>query len=61
MLEICKIIVPTPYACGPVNAYLVKDHPLTLVDPGPETDEAIKALNDGLSFLGVTARESSGW
>ena len=57
MLEICKIVVPTPYACGPVNAYLVKNQPLTLVDPGPETDEAIKVLNDGLSALGVTARE----
>ena len=57
MLEICKIVVPTPYACGPVNAYLIKDQPLTLVDPGPETDEAIKALDDGLSAFGVRAEE----
>ena len=53
MLEICKIIVPTPYSVGPVNAYLIKNDPCTLVDPGPETAAAKKALEDGLSAAGV--------
>lgn len=53
MLKICKITVPTPYSVGPVNAYLIKDHPCTLVDPGPETAAAKKALEDGLSAAGV--------
>jgi glyoxylase-like metal-dependent hydrolase (beta-lactamase superfamily II) len=57
MLEICKIVVPTPYAVGPVNAYLVKNQPCTLVDPGPETAESKKALEDGLSSLGVAVSD----
>jgi glyoxylase-like metal-dependent hydrolase (beta-lactamase superfamily II) len=57
MLEICKIVVPTPYAVGPVNACLIKNQPLTLVDPGPETAEAKKALEDGLASLGVAVSD----
>lgn len=55
MLDIHKIQVPTPYSVGPVNAYLIKNQPLTLVDPGPETPEAVKSLEEGLSSLGVAA------
>lgn len=54
MLEIHKIPVPTPYPVGPVNSYLIKNRPYTLVDPGPETAEAKKSLVDGLASLSVT-------
>lgn len=54
MLQIHKIPVPTPYPIGPVNSYLIKNRPYTLVDPGPNTVEAKKSLVDGLASLGVT-------
>jgi glyoxylase-like metal-dependent hydrolase (beta-lactamase superfamily II) len=57
MLEIHKIVVPTPYMVGPVNAYLIKNQPCTLVDPGPETAEAKNSLEEGLSSLGVAVRD----
>lgn len=57
MLDIHKIVVPTPYSVGPVNAYLIKNQPYTLVDPGPETAEAKNSLEEGLSSLGVTVRD----
>ena len=54
MLEIHKIPVPTPYKIGPVNCYLIKSKPYTLVDPGPETPEAQKSLLEGLASLGLS-------
>ncbi len=30
------LAVPTPFAVGRVNCYLIEDEPLTLVDAGPE-------------------------
>lgn len=36
--------IPTPFAVGPVNCYLIEDDPLTIVDPGPNSGEAIEAL-----------------
>ncbi|MDY7081290.1 MAG: MBL fold metallo-hydrolase [Halobacteria archaeon] len=40
-----KIPVPTPFQVGDVNSYVVGD---TLVDPGPATDKAREALEEGL-------------
>lgn len=57
MLEIHKIVVPTPYMVGPVNTYLIKNQPFTLVDPGPETAEAKNSLEEGLSSLGVVVKD----
>src|SRR3954453_4174428 len=31
------IVLPTPFAVGPVNTYLIEDEPLTLVDCGPNS------------------------
>jgi len=59
MLEIYKIPVHTPYPVGPVNAYLVKNQPYTLVDPGPETAEAKQSLVEGLASLGVDLTDIS--
>jgi glyoxylase-like metal-dependent hydrolase (beta-lactamase superfamily II) len=36
--------IPTPFAVGPVNCYLIEDDPLTIFDPGPNSGEAIEAL-----------------
>ncbi|MFC7140112.1 MBL fold metallo-hydrolase [Halosimplex aquaticum] len=41
-----QVPVPTPFQVGPVNAYLADR---TLVDPGPDSDEAWSALTDALA------------
>jgi len=47
-MKIVPISVPTPFYVGPVNVYLVKEEPLTLIDTGPKTREASEALKEGL-------------
>lgn len=46
------IEVPTPFAVGPVNCYLIEDDPLTIFDPGPNYGEAIEALTAALTTRG---------
>src|SRR4051794_40457879 len=53
--NIAKITLPTPFAVGDVNAYLLKGDRLALVDAGPKTDEAWAALNKQLADLGLTS------
>jgi glyoxylase-like metal-dependent hydrolase (beta-lactamase superfamily II) len=51
-MKIQRISVPTPFKVGPVNVYLIEEDPLTLIDTGPYTEEAIIALKQGLAHLG---------
>ena len=51
-LPVRRIEIPTPYAVGPVNAYLIEASPLTLVDAGINTADGKAALMDGLSADG---------
>jgi glyoxylase-like metal-dependent hydrolase (beta-lactamase superfamily II) len=44
--------MPTPYAVGPVNAYLIEAEPLTLVDAGINTPAALNALVIALTSAG---------
>jgi glyoxylase-like metal-dependent hydrolase (beta-lactamase superfamily II) len=46
--------IPTPFPVGPVNVYLLEGEPLTLIDAGPLTDEALEALKAGLRQLGYS-------
>lgn len=46
------ILLPTPYPVGPVWVYLLPGKPLTLVDTGPATRVAWRALKAGLSAFG---------
>ena len=39
-LPVRRIEMPTPYAVGPVNAYLIEAEPVTLVDAGLNTPQA---------------------
>lgn len=57
MLDIRKILVPTPYQVGPVSCYLVKNRPYTLIDPGTESTEGRQALLAGLGAAGVSPAE----
>jgi glyoxylase-like metal-dependent hydrolase (beta-lactamase superfamily II) len=47
------IVLPTPFPVGPVNCWLLRGDPLTLVDAGPNTPEALAALEGGLAELRV--------
>ncbi|MFY9226470.1 MAG: MBL fold metallo-hydrolase [Blastocatellia bacterium] len=56
-MQIHKIVVPTPFYVGPVNVYLVRTDPLTLIDVGPNTEEAYQGLRDGLADLGIELKQ----
>jgi glyoxylase-like metal-dependent hydrolase (beta-lactamase superfamily II) len=38
--------VPTPFAVGRVNCYLIEDERLTLIDAGPRSDQSLAALEE---------------
>ena len=40
--------IPTPFAVGRVNCYLIEDDPLTLVDTGPNSGKALDELEQAL-------------
>jgi glyoxylase-like metal-dependent hydrolase (beta-lactamase superfamily II) len=44
--------IPTPFAVGRVNCYLIEDEPLTLVDTGPNSGKALDELQHQLSEHG---------
>ena len=48
-----RLVLPTPFPVGPVNVWLLTGEPLTLVDAGPDTAEALVALEVGLAEHGV--------
>jgi glyoxylase-like metal-dependent hydrolase (beta-lactamase superfamily II) len=47
-----RIQVPTPFAVGRVNVYLIEDEPLTLVDAGPNSATSFNELTNGLAAVG---------
>ena len=53
-MKIIPISLPTPFYIGPVNVYLIKEDPVTLIDTGPKTPEAIAALRAGLKSAGLS-------
>ena len=44
--------IPTPFAVGRVNTYLVEDDPLTLVDSGPNSATSLTTLEGALAERG---------
>ncbi len=56
-MRIEKLVIPTPFPVGPINIYLVIDDPITLVDTGPKTDEAVAALREQLGKLGFRTED----
>jgi glyoxylase-like metal-dependent hydrolase (beta-lactamase superfamily II) len=44
--------IPTPFAVGRVNCYLIEDEPLTLVDTGPNSGKALDELGTQLAAHG---------
>jgi glyoxylase-like metal-dependent hydrolase (beta-lactamase superfamily II) len=47
-----RLAIPTPFQVGRVNAYLIEDEPLTLVDSGPNSAKALDELEQALAALG---------
>src|SRR4051812_29087443 len=56
-LPVLRITMPTPYAIGPVNAYLVEGDPLTLIDAGFNMPEGEEALFGTLSDHGIAPED----
>jgi glyoxylase-like metal-dependent hydrolase (beta-lactamase superfamily II) len=48
MSAIHCLAIPTPFAVGRVNCYLIDDDPLTLVDTGPNSGKALDQLERAL-------------
>ena len=47
-----RMAIPTPFAVGRVNVYLIEDEPLTLVDAGPNSGTSFDELQRGIAALG---------
>ncbi|GAC1318851.1 MAG: MBL fold metallo-hydrolase [Thermoleophilaceae bacterium] len=47
-----RIPIPTPFAVGRVNLYLIEDDPLTLVDAGPNSGTSLDELQSQLRLRG---------
>jgi glyoxylase-like metal-dependent hydrolase (beta-lactamase superfamily II) len=47
-----RLAIPTPFAVGRVNVYLIEDEPLTLVDAGPNSGTSFDELTRGIADLG---------
>lgn len=47
-----RLAIPTPFAVGRVNTYLIEDEPLTLVDSGPNSGRALDELQRRLRDRG---------
>ncbi|MEK4425275.1 MBL fold metallo-hydrolase [Solibacillus sp. FSL K6-1523] len=56
-MDIFKIVIPTPFPVGDVNAFLVKGDALTLFDVGPKTEEAYEALKWGIRSAGYDMKD----
>jgi glyoxylase-like metal-dependent hydrolase (beta-lactamase superfamily II) len=52
-----RLQIPTPFAVGRVNCYLIDDEPLTLVDTGPNSGKSLDELTRQLSALGRSLEE----
>lgn len=52
-----RLAIPTPFQVGRVNAYLIEDSPLTLIDSGPNSGKALDELERALRARGHAIEE----
>ena len=57
MNGIHRLALPTPFAVGRVNCWLIEDDPLTLLDTGPNSGKALDELEQGLAERGRRVEE----
>jgi glyoxylase-like metal-dependent hydrolase (beta-lactamase superfamily II) len=55
--RIHRLALPTPFAVGRVNVYLIEDDPLTLVDSGPNSGSTLDELQRALERVGHAIEE----
>jgi glyoxylase-like metal-dependent hydrolase (beta-lactamase superfamily II) len=56
-MKIVPISLPTPFYIGPVNVYLIPEDPVTLIDTGPKTKEAVDTLRASLRKEGLAVSD----
>ena len=56
MASVEAIPIPLPHV-GSVNAWLLRGEPLTVVDTGPRSDQALDAIERGLRLRGVRVED----
>jgi glyoxylase-like metal-dependent hydrolase (beta-lactamase superfamily II) len=56
MASVDAIPIPLPHV-GSVNAWLLRGEPLTVVDTGPRSDQALDAIERGLRLRGVRVED----
>jgi glyoxylase-like metal-dependent hydrolase (beta-lactamase superfamily II) len=52
-----RLAIPTPFQVGRVNAYLIEDEPLSLIDCGPNSGKALDELEQALAAHGRRIEE----
>jgi len=52
-LPVATLSLPTPYAVGPVNAYVITAEPVTMIDAGVNTVDAENAMKLGFATNGI--------
>jgi glyoxylase-like metal-dependent hydrolase (beta-lactamase superfamily II) len=52
-----RLSIPTPFAVGRVNCYLIEDEPLTLIDTGPNSGKSLDELERALAEHGHRIEE----
>jgi glyoxylase-like metal-dependent hydrolase (beta-lactamase superfamily II) len=52
-----RLAIPTPFRVGRINAYLIEDSPLTLIDSGPNSAKALDELEQALAALGHSVED----
>lgn len=52
-----RLRIPTPFAVGRVNCYLLEDRPLTLVDTGPNSGKSLDELQRQLAEAGYAVED----
>jgi glyoxylase-like metal-dependent hydrolase (beta-lactamase superfamily II) len=52
-----RLAIPTPFRVGRINAYLIEDSPLTLVDSGPNSAKALDELEQALAARGHSVED----
>ncbi|MCR2820316.1 MBL fold metallo-hydrolase [Lederbergia panacisoli] len=55
--KIIKIVLPTPFAVGDVNVYVLKGDAVTLIDAGVKTEAAWEAFTFQLAQYGLTPED----
>jgi glyoxylase-like metal-dependent hydrolase (beta-lactamase superfamily II) len=57
IVGVWRIEIPTPFPVGTVNCYLIEGDPVTMIDTGPKTPDAIETLSSALRKRGFSVSD----